>query len=64
VFIIKRRDLDKEVSKYGFSVGNGGEHDYYINGKFKIAVPRHREIKEPLAKAIINKVKNYSTEEK
>ena len=34
---------------------NGGEHDIYTNGVEKEAIPRHKEIKENLAKAIIKR---------
>lgn len=53
---MKRRDLIKLLEKSGFSFKrNGGEHDIYAKGKIREAVPRHREINETLAKAIIKR---------
>ena len=34
---------------------SGGGHDIYTNGSEVEAIPRHREIKENLAKAIIKR---------
>ena len=53
---MKRRDLIKNLEKMGcIFVRHGGKHDWYQNPKTKISqpIPRHREIKEQLAKLII-----------
>ncbi|MDJ0659213.1 MAG: type II toxin-antitoxin system HicA family toxin [Crocosphaera sp.] len=53
---MKRRDLIKKLDKMGcIFVRHGGKHDWYQNPKTKISqpIPRHREIKEQLAKHII-----------
>ncbi|CCQ59264.1 MULTISPECIES: type II toxin-antitoxin system HicA family toxin [Crocosphaera] len=53
---MKRRDLIKNLEKMGcIFVRHGGKHDWYQNPKTKISqpIPRHREIKEQLAKHII-----------
>lgn len=53
---MKRRDLIKKLEKTGcIFVRHGGKHDWYQNPKTKISqpIPRHREIKEQLAKHII-----------
>lgn len=58
---MKRRDLIKEIEKMGcVFVRHGGSHDWYSNQKTKKSqpVPRHREIKENLAKSIIKKLSN------
>lgn len=53
---MKRRDLIKLFEKNGwYLLRNGHEHDVYTNGVEKEPVPRHREINEQLAKAIIRK---------
>ena len=53
---MKRRDLIKLLEKNGFSFKrNGGEHDIYSKDKIREAIPRHREINEKLAKAIIKR---------
>lgn len=45
------------ISKIGnrgyWVLRSGGGHDIYTNGKKIIAIPRHREINEMLAKKII-----------
>jgi mRNA interferase HicA len=48
--------LIKKIEDMGcVFIRHGGRHDWYQNPTTKIsqAVPRHREIKEPLAKQII-----------
>lgn len=52
----KRTDLIKILEKNGWYLKrNGGGHDLYTNGKETETIPRHREIKENLAKAIIKR---------
>ncbi|MBN3923208.1 type II toxin-antitoxin system HicA family toxin [Nostoc sp. NMS4] len=53
---MKRRDLISKLEEMGcIFVRHGSKHDWYQNPITKIsqAVPRHREIKEQLAKHII-----------
>ena len=53
---MKRRDLIKQIEEMGcIFVRHGGKHDWYQNPQTKVsqAIPRHREIKEQLAKEII-----------
>ncbi len=53
---MKRRDLIAEIEKKGcVFIRHGGKHDWYQNPKTKISqpVPRHREIKEQMAKHIL-----------
>ncbi|MBH8555410.1 type II toxin-antitoxin system HicA family toxin [Nostocaceae cyanobacterium CENA357] len=53
---MKRRNLISKLEEMGcILVRHGGKHDWYQNPITKIsqAVPRHREIKEQLAKHII-----------
>lgn len=53
---MKRRDLIKKLEKAGFKlVRNGSNHDIYARGNETEEVPRHTEIKETLAKAIIKR---------
>ncbi len=53
---MKRSDLIKLLEKNGWHfVRNGGNHDIYSNGKRLEAIERHRDIPEPLAKAIIKR---------
>ena len=58
---MKRRDLLKKLDDMGcIFVRHGGKHDWYQNPITKISqpVPRHREIKEHLAKHIIKMLRN------
>jgi mRNA interferase HicA len=53
---MKRRDLIQQLEAIGcVLVRHGGKHDWYQNPKTKVsqAVPRHREIKEMLARHVI-----------
>lgn len=53
---MKKRDLVKLLEKNGFKlVRDGGNHNVYSNGKKTEAVPRHNEVSEGLAKAIIKR---------
>jgi len=53
---MKQRDLIKKLEKAGFKLDrHGSDHDVYKRGNEEEQVPRHREIKEPLAKHIIRK---------
>ncbi|MCL2600884.1 MAG: type II toxin-antitoxin system HicA family toxin [Treponema sp.] len=56
---MKRVDLIKIIEKNGaVFVRNGGSHDWYKNLDTGVAeaVPRHREIKEHLARKIIKRL--------
>jgi mRNA interferase HicA len=58
---MKRIDLIKEIKSFGrVLVRQKGKHDWYRNPSTGAAqpVPRHREIKEPLAKRIIKILSN------
>jgi predicted RNA binding protein YcfA (HicA-like mRNA interferase family) len=53
---VKRVDLIKRLEALGCElVRHGGKHDWYRNLETGViqAVPRHREIKEPLARHIL-----------
>ncbi|MBW2429250.1 MAG: type II toxin-antitoxin system HicA family toxin [Deltaproteobacteria bacterium] len=53
---MKRKDLIRNLEKMGCKlIRHGGKHDWYQNPITKISqpVPRHRQIKEFLAKHII-----------
>ncbi|MDK2937503.1 MAG: mRNA interferase HicA [Eubacteriaceae bacterium] len=53
---MKRRDLIKKLEKVGFEFErHGGKHDVYRRGKDTEEIPRHNEINERLAKAILRK---------
>lgn len=53
---MKQRDLIKKLEKAGFKFDrHGGNHDVYKRGDDEEQIPRHREINERLAKAILKK---------
>ena len=54
---MKQRDLVKLLKKNGWKyLRDGGNHDIYTDGVRIEAIPRHKEIKETTAKAIIKKL--------
>ena len=60
---MKRAALVKRLEKFGcILVRHGAKHDWYRNPATGIyqPVPRHREIKENLAKHIIKQLSNPS----
>lgn len=53
---MKQRDLIKLLKANGwYCLRSGANHEIYTNGKSMEAIPRHSEIKENLAKAIIKR---------
>ena len=53
---MKRKDFIKLLERNGWYLKrNGGNHDVYTNGQRSEPVPRHSEIDEDLAKAIIKR---------
>lgn len=53
---LKRRELIKLLEENGWIFGgNESNHDVYVKGNETEAIPRHTEINENLAKAIIRR---------
>ena len=53
---MKTKDLIKLLEKNGWYLKrNGSNHDLYTNGIDSETIPRHKEIKENLAAAIIKR---------
>lgn len=53
---MKRSDLIRQLEAGGFVFErHGGSHDIYVKGSKKEIIPRHREIDERLAKAILRR---------
>lgn len=53
---MKQKDLIKKLEGIGFQFErHGSNHDIYTGGKEKETIPRHKEINEKLAKAILQK---------
>jgi len=60
---VKRRDLIRKLEELGAQfIRHGGKHDWYQNTITKVCqpVPRHNEINEHLARAIIRKLSKQS----
>ena len=53
---MKQRELIKRLEAGGFEFErHGGSHDIYKRGNDEEKIPRHREVNEKLAKAILRK---------
>ncbi len=53
---MKQRDLIKKLEKGGFVFErHGSGHDIYVRGNERESVPRHAEINEILANAILRR---------
>lgn len=53
---MKRTELVSKLEKGGFVFErHGGSHDIYVRGNVKEIIPRHKEIDERLAKAILKR---------
>ena len=53
---MKTKELIKLLKKNGWKfIRNGGNHDLYMKDDELEAVPRHKEVNEILAKAIIKR---------
>ena len=53
---MKKRDLIKKLEKAGFKFErHGGNHDVYKRGTDTEQIPRHSEVDERLAKAILRR---------
>jgi mRNA interferase HicA len=58
---MKRRDLEKALRQLGwYFLRHGGKHDVWTDGKSEEAMPRHTEIHDKLAQAILRRVKGSS----
>ena len=51
---MKRYELEKKPNKLGWILARHGKrHDIWTNGEYEITVPRHKEINEYTARAIL-----------
>jgi mRNA interferase HicA len=58
---VKRKQLEKRLLNLGWSFErHGHKHDIWTNGKYEIAVPRHKEINEYTANAILKQARGGS----
>ncbi|MGB5695724.1 MAG: type II toxin-antitoxin system HicA family toxin [Polyangiales bacterium] len=59
---MKRKDLVKRLRRLGWVlVREGAQHSVFSDGLRRLAVPRHKEINENTAKAILNAAEKGST---
>ena len=59
---VKRRALEKILRESGWTLlRHGGRHDIWTNGELEEAIPRHREVNDRLARAIIQRAKEAAT---
>jgi len=55
---MKRRDLESKLRQLGWQfIRHGGKHDVWSRGERELTVPRHREINEYTAKAILRQAR-------
>ena len=58
---MKRRDLERALRQLGWQfLRHGGKHDVWTDGKREEAIPRHTEIHDKLAQAILRRAKGSS----
>lgn len=56
VSLVKRRDLESKLAALGWSfLRHGGSHDIWARETETMAVPRHNEINEHLARSILRR---------
>ncbi|MCX6124947.1 MAG: type II toxin-antitoxin system HicA family toxin [Proteobacteria bacterium] len=61
---MKKRDLEKELTRLGWYLLREGSHEIWTNGELTIPIPRHTEINEYTAKGIVKKAKANPPREK
>ncbi len=55
---MKKRDLEKSLRQLGWTfLRHGKRHDVWTDGEREEAIPRHSEINERLARAILRRAK-------
>lgn len=53
---MKRRDLEQRLTELGWRfLRSGSRHDVWTDGEREEALPRHREINEQLARAVLRR---------
>jgi len=56
--VVKKRALIKRMKTYGWwKYGEGSNHEIWTNGEQKLPIPRHSEVNELTAKAILKTAK-------
>jgi mRNA interferase HicA len=55
---MKKRELEQRLAECGWQfLRRGGKHDVWTDGEREEAIPRHREINEQLARAILRRAR-------
>jgi mRNA interferase HicA len=55
--VVKRRELEERLIRAGWRfLRHGAKHDVWTDGGRQEPIPRHREINETLARAILRRV--------
>ncbi|CAB5150806.1 hypothetical protein D3OALGB2SA_4794 [Olavius algarvensis associated proteobacterium Delta 3] len=55
-FLMKKRELENRLRQMGWAfLRHGKRHDIWTDGEREEAIPRHNEINEKLAKAILKR---------
>jgi mRNA interferase HicA len=55
---VKKRDLERSLRQLGWRfLRHGKKHDVWSEGRREEAIPRHNEINEKLAQAILRRAK-------
>jgi hypothetical protein len=58
---MRLKELEKKLTKWGWNLNrHGRRHDIWTKDEYAIAVPRHNEINEYSAKAILKEAKGDS----
>ncbi len=58
---MKRHELEKALRKLGWKfLRHGGKHDIWTNGAQEEPIPRHADVHEKLARAILRRAKGNS----
>ena len=61
VQFMKRRDLERALRQLGWHfLRHRGKHDVWTDGKREEAIPRHTEIHDKLAQAILRRAQGTS----
>ena len=61
---MKRKELEKRLRALGWTfLRHGGRHDVWTDGEREEAIPRHGEINEKLAKAIVRRASRRRSDE-
>ncbi len=57
---MKRKELEKKLRGLGWYLARHGQrHDIWTDGKQELSVPRHNEVNEYTARAILKEAEGY-----